>query len=471
MQVKNSTLTFKIENFNHLIYSLTFVIAIMASSAKAQKNINLVRYDDNFSLLKNDSIKKGFDRMKYISLGYEKYISFGGELREQFQLFKNINFGDVPPGYPAINPKQLNHRLMVHANIEWGTHCRYFIQLNNTLRFFNHNPAVPEIDENQLSLHQAFAELKFKKWDFRLGRQELFYGNHRLITVREGPNTRQAFDGLVIKRANMNGVIDFFALTKVTSQRNVFDDQSFREGLIGIYGTQYLLNKKIGLDYYAVNFQSGIRKYNYRSGFENRQTYGLRLFSNFNRMNFEVEGAYQSGKFGNLKIDAFSILADMNVTMFPSRKVIAGLAANTASGDKNSADHTLSTYNLLFAKPAYGLAIPIGSTNIVSIYPYVKINAVQKLNILAQVFFLARYSDQDGTYSPGMIENRPKPEMIFSSGRRSLGVFYVLETNYQHTKKWSFSIDASYFKAGSYPMETGKGNDITYLSFKSAFRF
>lgn len=461
----------KIKKAGLLKCKLVIVFAIMTSAGMAQNNISLMRYNDHFSQNKNDSLKKGFARLKYISLSHRNYISFGGELREQIQLFKNINFGDVPPGFPTINPMQLNHRLMVHANIESGTHFRFFIQLNSTLRFLNPNPVVPEIDENQLSLHQAFAELKLKHWNFRSGRQELFYGNHRLITVREGPNSRQAFDGLVIKHTCKNGTIDLFALTKVKSQQNVFDDQSFREGLAGIYGTQYFLIRKLGLDYYVVNFQSRLRKYNYRSGYENRQTYGVRFFSNWKKINFELEAAYQAGKFGNLKIDAFSIVADFNLTVFPSKKAIAGLAANMASGDKNNVDHKLNTYNLMFAKPAYGLAIPVGSTNMLSIYPYIKINPVQKLNVLVQVFFLARYSNQDGTYSPGMTENRPRPELSFNTTEKSLGIFYILETNFQQSENLSFSFDASYFKAGNYPKETGRGRDITYLSFKSAFRF
>lgn len=460
----------KTKNARLVTLKLVITFSIMASSGRAQNNISLVRYNDNFSEFKNDSLKKSFGRLKYISLGHKNYISFGGELREQFQLFKNINFGDVPPVYPAINPKQLNHRLMVHANIELGTHFRFFIQLNNTVRFFNPNPAVPEIDENQLSVHQAFAELKLKHWNFRAGRQELFYGNHRLITVREGPNTRQTFDGLLVKKTNKNGAIDFFALTKVISKSSVFDDQSFGEGLIGIYGTQYFYNRTLGLDYYVVNFQSRLRKYNHMPGFENRKTCGLRIFSNFRELNFEVEGAYQSGKFGNLKISAFNLVADVNLMAFPSKKTIIGLAANVASGDKSNDDHKLNTYNLLFAKPAYGLAIPVGSTNILSLYPYIKINPLQKLNVLAQVFFLARYSDQDGTYSPGMIQNRPRPELSFNTAERKLGIFYILETNFQESKNLSFAFDASYFRAGSYPKKTGKGNDITYLSFKSTFR-
>ena len=459
------------KNSNLIIYTIALLVTLAISLAQAQNKISLVRYDDDFSLVKKDSSKKGFKKLKYIPFGTTNSISFGGELREQFQVYNNINFGDVPPTYQDSSTHQLWHRIMLHSNVELGNHFRFFFQLNNTIRFLNDNPIVPEIDENQLSLHQAFAELKLTNWNFRLGEQELYYGNHRLITVREGPNTRQAFDGLVVKRKFKKGTVDLFAVSKVISKQYVFDDESMHDGLYGIYGTHYFSNHKMGLDYFFVDFQSKTRKYNYQSGFENRYTYGIRLFSNYKILNFEFEGGYQTGKFNDLSINAYSGLVDVNITVLPSKKGIIGFAANVASGDKNSSDTQLNTYNLIYAKPAYGLAVPIGATNIISLYPYIKINPIQKLNILAQVFFMTRNSNQDGTYSPGMIQNRPRPNALFSSDKKTLGQFYVLETNFQQTKNIAFSFDASYFNAGSYPKTTGKGKDVTYLSFKSTYKF
>jgi len=450
---------------------LTIVLTMGASIAAAQNNISLLRYDDDFSSLKNDTLKKGLDRLKYIPLWKNSYVSFGGELREQFQSYDNSNFGDVPSNYLTSDATQLLQRAMLHANIELGSHWRFFMQLNSTLRLFNDNPVVPEIDENQLSLHQAFAELTIKNWNFRLGHQEMYFGNHRVITVREGPNTRQAFDGLVVRRKSVNGNIDFFAVSKVISKQYVFDDESMHDGLYGIYGTQYFKDRQFGLDYYLIDFQSKARKYNYQAGFEDRTTCGIRLFSNLKTINFEFEGAYQTGKFNDLDINAYNLMGDVNVAILPSKKGIIGFAANIASGDTSRTDDELNTYNLLYAKPAYGLGAPIGATNMISFYPYIKINPVQKLNVLAQVFFLARNSNQDGTYAPGMTENRPRPNAIYSSGKKTLGEFYVLETNYQHSKNVSFSLDASYFNAGSYTKETGNGKDITYFSAKSTFKF
>ncbi|RYG53550.1 MAG: hypothetical protein EOO01_04055 [Chitinophagaceae bacterium] len=456
---------------NRILLSILLMFFAGGISASAQSKIALVRYDDDFTILKGDTVKSGLDQLKYIALGRNNFISFGGELREQFQWYDNINFGDVPPTFSSTDATQLMHRFMGHANVELGNHWRFFFQLNNTLRLFNDNPVVAEIDENRLSLHQAFAEYKLTNWNFRLGHQEMYYGNHRLITFRDGPNTRQAFDGLVVKTKFKNGSLDFFAVSKVISKQYAFDDESMHDGLIGIYGTQYFSNQKVGVDYFLVNFQSHARQYNYQPGFENRETCGIRLFSNLKTANFELEGAYQTGRFNDLTIDAYSIMADVNVTVLPEVKGIMGFAATIASGDKDNTDDKLNTYNLLYAKPAYGLAAPIGATNVLSLYPYFRINPVKKLNILAEVFFLSRNSSQDGTYSPGMTQNRPRPNGLYNTDKKSLGEFYVLETNYQHNKNLSFAFDASYFNPGSYPKATGNGKNITYLSFKSTFKF
>jgi hypothetical protein len=452
------------------VKSVIFSLLIITSSS-AQNKISWLRYEDDFSSLKNDTLKKGLDKLKYIALGKDNYVSFGGEFRDQFQVYDNLNFGDVPPTYSDTDVFQHLRRILVHSNIELGHHFRLFMQLNHTSRDFNNNPLTPEIDENQLSLHQAFGELKLKHWNFRLGQQELLYGNHRLITFREGPNTRQAFDGLVVKRKFQNGSLDFFAVSKVISKQYVFDDESMHDGLLGIYGTQFNANHKLGLDYYFVNFQSRDRMYNYQTGYENRQTCGIRLFSNLKTVNFEFEGAYQTGKFNDLTIDAYNVVTDVNLTIFPTKKGVLGFAANIASGDKDSTDNKLNSYNLLYAKPAYGLVAPIGATNILSLSPYLKINPVQKLSILAQVFFLARNSNQDGTYSPSMIQNRPRPNALYISDKKTLGQLYVLETNYQQNKHYSLAFDASYFRAGSYPKATGLSKDILYWSLKSTFKW
>jgi Alginate export len=447
---------------------------LVLSTSLAQCQINMVRYNDNFSNLKNDTIhKKGFDKLKYISLFKNANISFGGEIREQYQYYENQNFGDVPSTFTGADAKQIWQRVMAHTNIEFGNKVRIFAQLGSTFRFGNPDPLTPEIDENQLSLHQVFIDFDFhKKWTARLGRQEISYGNNRLITFREGPNTRLTFDAAILKYHSKKRKWDIFALTPVISRKGIFDDQSFEDAVVGIYATEYVIPHKLLLDSYTIFFNSDRRKYNYATGHESRETTGLRLYSENPIFNYEIEASYQNGKFNDQKISAFGINTDVSYKLVTKNNLIFGVSANYVSGDKNQDDNKLNTYNTIFSKPPFGLVAPIGLSNIVSITPYFKINPTPKSYVYASSNLLWRQSNQDGIYSPGTgAETRPNPAMHSPSTKQDIGTLLVLESNYSPNKHLTLGFDASYFFAGNYVKETGKGKDIVYLSSKIGYKF
>jgi Alginate export len=454
-----------------LLLILLFKINLVLSQAP-QNPISILRVNDNFSYLKNDTIKKGINVLKYIPLSQNTFLSFGGEIREQYQYFENQNFGDVPPTVKKVSVGQLWHRVMLHSNIEIGSKVRIFAQLSSTFRFFNTNPITPEIDENRLSLHQAFIDYSFyKNWILRIGRQELGYGNNRILTFREGPNTRLTFNAAILKYKTDKRKIDFLASTQVLSNQFAFDDKSFEQYVVGFYATENFIPKKLLVDYYFLNFKSDKRSYNFVAGTENRQSFGLRLFSQNPKLNYELESTYQIGTFNNLDINAYGFSWDINYKLEDKYRFTLGIGANYISGDKNKSDNQLNTYNLIFSKPQYGLAAPIGSSNIVNFNPYVKVHPLKKLSVLAGVYFMQRQSTQDGTYSPGMAELRPNPSNLFLSTKKSIGTQYALETNYELNNHFSFAFDGAYFKAGNYVKETGKGLDIKYVAFKSTFKF
>lgn len=435
------------------------------------KEINILRYNDDFRPVKNDSVKNGFYRLKYIKISGRSNVSFGGEVREQFQYFRNLNFGDIPPSATKASVGQLWHRMMAHSNIEFGKRWRLFLQLNSTFRFFNPDPLTPEIDENQLSLHQAFVDYEFnKQWMLRVGRQEIGYGNNRLLTFREGPNTRLAFHAAIVKYKTAKRKIDILAVSPVISKQGVFDDASFKEFVGGIYGTEFII-PQLSLDYYFLYFTSGARKYNFVQGTERRLSAGFRLVSKNRVFNYEAEVTYQAGRFNALHIAAYAISGDLNYTINAKLNLMAGVAANYISGDKNSSDGRLNTYNLIYSKPSYGLAAPIGSSNIINFNPYMRIAPLRRLLIYGAVYFMWRQSARDGTYSPGMAQLRPLPSALPNSTSKPIGTQYAIETNYELDKHFSFAVDAAYFKAGRYVKETGKGLNISYLSLKGTFKF
>jgi Alginate export len=453
---------------------ITLLVWSSAGMLTAQNNpINMLRYNDNFAYLANDTVvKKRYEKLKMHPLSKNALLSVGGDIREQLMHTENQNFGDVPPTTKAVSATQLWHRVMVHADVKLGKKARIFTQLNHTLRLFNPNPLI-EIDENQLGLHQAFLELQpTTPLSIRLGRQELSYGNNRILTFREGPNNRFAFDAAVVKWQNPNFRIDFIAATPVFQKPKIGDDETFKELITGIYATKTVVPKKLMLDFHTLYFNSNRIKYNLELGVEERVSMGARLFSRNPKFNYELEATYQSGRFNTLTINAFSIAYDVKYVLEAKTKFTLGLAGNYISGDKNKSDGQLNSYNLLYSKPSFGLAAPLGASNIVNINPYIQWSPLPKLQLLTGVYFLSRQSNQDGIYTPNMIQTRPnRKEVLFNTATQNIGNQYVFEVAYQHNNQWAFYFDTAYFTPANFTKATGKSLPIGYYSFKSSYKF
>ena len=69
------------------------------------------------------------------------------------------------------------------------------------------------------------------------------------------------------------------------------------------------------------------------------------------------------------------------------------------------------------------------------------------------------------------IEIRPNSELLFASTQKGIGTLLVLESSYFVNSHFSFGFDTSYFFAGEYVKETGKGKDIIYVSTKLGYKF
>ena len=122
------------------------------------------------------------------------YLSLGGEARERYEYFNHPNWGQDPQDHGYFL-----QRYFLHGDLHLGEHVRLFSQLQSSLEDGRKGGPRPT-DKDELDLHQAFLDVKFDigrdgSLILRSGRQELAYGSQRIISVREGPNVRQSFDG------------------------------------------------------------------------------------------------------------------------------------------------------------------------------------------------------------------------------------------------------------------------------------
>src|ERR1700757_4672708 len=219
-------------------------IAITAVRAQSDqtapvRTYNILRENEDWSFLKDPSLRQDWwDPLKYIPLRREGwYLTIGGEVREVLEQVGNDNWGKQP----YTNTFFLQ-RYMLHTDWHFGKHVRAFVQLKSGLESFRNGGARP-IDEKKLDFEAAFVELGTGEGDhwvvLQAGRQELNYGSGRLVSVREGPNVRQSFDGARLKIHTGAWQIDLWAARPDLDKPGFFNNApDHRTAFWGVYATR-----------------------------------------------------------------------------------------------------------------------------------------------------------------------------------------------------------------------------------------
>jgi hypothetical protein len=140
--------------------------------------------------------------LKYIPLPFDdpkSYVSLGLTLRERFELNDAPLFGIA--GNKADS--YLLDRLQWHVNVRPNADWQIFVQFED-VRAPGKSVITP-VDENPLDLRLAFVAYVDSFWGgtlkARVGRQEMAFDLQRFVSVRDGPNVRQAYDAVCSRTA------------------------------------------------------------------------------------------------------------------------------------------------------------------------------------------------------------------------------------------------------------------------------
>jgi hypothetical protein len=442
---------------------LFILLSITASGASQQlPAFKPLRYDEDYSALKNDSIKGFYRELKFTSLSANRnnYISFGGEARLQYLYYKNDLWSDAPE---ATHEEALS-RYLVHADVHLGKHVRTFVQLQSSLAFSKED-AGP-LEDNTLELHQGFIELKGGKLLTRIGRQEFQYGSQRLVSAREGPNNRQSFDALKFIYQKHDLRTDVFYSHQVRNRKGFFNDKP--SGNTRFWGAYIIKNgvPVIGnIDVYYLGFLARKATYDEGNGRELRHSTGTRIWDNINNWKYDLEAVWQFGKFNKNIIRAWT--ASIN-TSYTFNKIEAGLKTELISGNKRYNDDYLQTFNPLFPRGGYfGLAGIIGPENLIGMHPSVSYAPFGRVGVTLNYDKMWRYSTSDGIYNPGK-------QLIYTgknASKRHLGDQYTITFEYSANRYFGASINLVWFTAGNYLKEISAGKTVFFTGVTTAVKF
>lgn len=328
-------------------------------------------------------------------------------------------------------------------------------------------------DRGALDVQQAYWRWQGPHTWLQLGRQEASYGSSRLLSVRDGPNIRLAFDGARFGISGAAGRLDLLALRPVENRPGAFDDRSARGAqLWGAYATS-AAGRMGQWDAYLLGYQRDGARFAEGSGREHRRSVGTRWFGRHDALDWNIEAVAQAGTLqraaGSLDIRAWTLASDTgwrwtDAVLQPR----LGVKVDIASGDRRPGDGRLQTFNALYPKSSYfSEASLLAPANLVDVQPTLGLQLREDLSTELGVQLAWKQQRQDAVYTtPAPLQ----PLQGSAGGERRIGTQYKLETRWQANAHWQWQWQLAWMDAGPALRQAG-GRDTSFASIVGAWQW
>ncbi|HEU5072498.1 MAG TPA: alginate export family protein [Verrucomicrobiae bacterium] len=431
----------------------------------------VLRFNENYSYLDNPTNRTDWlDQIKYIPLrtnAPDWHLTLGGEVRERFEGNYDPHFGI---GGRGANSYWLQ-RVTLLSDVHLGERVRIFAEGISGL-MEGENPPAPDVQDDPLDLQFAFLDVipyltDDEKLTVRGGRFGMSFGAGRLVATRAAPNIPSRFDGFEMIYTRPLWEATAF-LTRPVEDSGGISGSNPNTTFWGLYVTHWLNTQhQQGFDLYYLGIDNQTATYASVTGHETRHSFGTREFGKWRHWDWDAEQVLQVGSFGDDSILAWTAGQNLGYTWDATWQPRLGLKVGVTSGDHNSGDGQLQTFDALYFKSGYfNDASLIRPQNIIGVHPNLTVNPLRNVTVDGGVNWFWRYSRNDAVYAvPGYIE-------IPANSNASAYVATAVDLNLQWRIQRHLTFGASYvhFFTGSYVHEAG-GKDVNYVSTTLTYIF
>ena len=332
---------------------------------------------------------------------FAPWLQVRAEFRERVEGFGGGAFRpDNGDGY-------FLNRFRVNATLAPSSVVKVVVQLQDA-RAFDKNTgqmAVPVRDT--LDLRMAYGQFGVANNVVRVGRQELLFGEQRLIGHLNWVNSARSFDGVRATIARKPFTFDVFAASVVTIRPDpsspdapVFSTSGNGNMLYGFYGSTTSMVPKATVEPYVFYRQSrGLRVETGGTGDIHQTTIGTRLVGTLpSDFDYGLEMTWQTGSVATDAINAWAghWIAGRTFTAAPA-KPRSFIEFNYASGDANALDGRRGTFDQLYptGHDKLGLADQVGWKNVEHLRGGVDLKPSRKWRVSSSyhAFWLASVTD------------------------------------------------------------------------------
>lgn len=364
--------------------------------------------------------------------------AFGGSLREQTEITSDDSLGQ---GGRA--DRVLLHRLLLRLDGATLPSVRTTLELGASAQGGRNGGSSP-VDESEPDLHQGYLDWNLPDTlaQLRLGRQEWTLGSGRLVSVRDGPNIRRAFDAARVQGKIADTSWRLFWGRPVQNRDGAFDDREDRtQHLGGIEFSRPLAPASSALELYVLDYRRDTAAFASGTGSERRHSYGVRWHGKDQNFDFNSEAVWQDGSWGETRIRAWTIANDAGwQAPLGGYRARLGFKADLASGDGDPDDGQLETFNALYPNPSYfSDAALIAPANLIDLQPNLSVPLSPALRLYTGWNLLWKHRRADAVYTT------PVPlTVVGGSAGRSRRIGQQMQLSAQWNPRDQLSLDASY---------------------------
>jgi EmrB/QacA subfamily drug resistance transporter len=342
--------------------------------------------------------------LKAMPLGGRSSLTLSAEARLRFDAFDN---GQLTRGNDY---EQALFRGILGADLRFNPNLRVYGEIGTGQIEGRRSVAVANF-QNDASLQQLFVDARSYVGSMlvgtMVGRQEFADGPRQLISLSDGPNIHRTWNGARFYAHNQRFRVGVFDLRATRQARGSFDEEiNHAERLQGINASFVVSpgsSPNTFLDPFWIHIENPTFRSGGRTGLDNRDTYGARLWGRRGDLKFDITLARQTGQYMNRDIDAWGLFAVQSLALSgkgwkPRLVAHIDLASGGAYGTG-----ALKGFHQLYASSNYlGEGQFLSLSNLLMIAPGISVTPSSRTNLSVEYGLARRLDEHDAAYAGGM---------------------------------------------------------------------
>lgn len=235
--------------------------------------------------------------------GHWGTIDVGGQLRLRYHHERGMGQEPGATRFEDTTNDFLLTRLRTYVNWQIDQDVRFYMEGIYADVTADEDYVYRPTDCNYGDFLNLFVDLKLTNQStVRLGRQELLYGNQRLVSPLDWSNTRRTFDGVKWIYTDGDWSVDTFFTHLVVVDPSNFDKSDYQQRFYGTYAV-YSGRENSKLDLYYLGYDNDSVGGPAASDDFSLHTLGARVYGERGSWLYEFEGAGQFGRQSGLGLD------------------------------------------------------------------------------------------------------------------------------------------------------------------------